>query len=166
MRIVVRRSAVRVTKVECEESLADTIDVGDVYAMLYKVGETDLADRLTQNLGPQEARDLAILLRRLIRRGGRRSAFHDYRAAVTSQDAARLGLVAMWYERIGRAGCRAWADLREGTAPATPALTLVETAASTNERAGSASTGTRGPGERQGLMPEWLDAPESSIWSA
>lgn len=167
MRIVVRRSAVTQTKIECEESLANEIDVGEVYAALYAAGETDLADMLTRNLGPQDARDLAGLLRRLIRKGGRRGAFRDYRAALCPQDASRLGLVAMWYERVGRANCRAWADLREGIGSATPALSLIAPAIpakgeDTQLNPTDALTSEQG----RTLMPDWLDAPENSVWSA
>lgn len=167
MRIVVRRSAVNQTKIESEESLAHEIDVGDVYAVLYAAGETELADMLTRNLGPQDACYLAGLIRRLIRRGGRRSAFRDYRAAVRSQDAARLGLVAMWYERVGRTNCRAWADLREGIAAAAPALSLVAPAIPVKgEYTQLVPTDAPTSEQRRKLMPDWLDAPENSVWSA
>ncbi len=162
MKIMIRRSAVAATKAESEESLAESIEIGDVHALLYERGNGDLADALTAHLSSREVCVVADQLRSLARRGSRAGLFRDYRAALRSDEAARLGLVAMWYERVGRAGCRAWADLREGAQTAPP-LTLLP-AVPTDATMPSNSASARPTGV--GIMPDWLDAPTDSVWSA
>src|SRR5947209_4853401 len=103
MNIVIRRSAVVVQTVENEESLAEDIDVGHVHTLLYERQEFDLADMLTAHLEPQNALDVAARLRRVVRRGIRGRLFRDYRTGLSPWDAEWIGLVATWYERVGRA---------------------------------------------------------------
>ncbi len=162
MTIVIRRSAVAAATAESEESLAESIEIGDVHALLYERGDGELADALTAHLASREARAVADRLRVLARQGRKIGLFRDYRAALCPDEAARLGLVAMWYERAGRAGCRVWADLREGTHTAHP-LTLLP-ASETMARATS-DGGSARPTDA-GIMPNWLDAPADSVWSA
>jgi hypothetical protein len=168
MNIVIRRSAVVMPTVENEESLAEDIDVGDVHALLYGHGEIDLADRLLAHLGPQDALDVAVRLRRVVRRGIRGRRFRDYRIRLSPSDAERIGLVATWYERVGQAGCRTWADLRATTKAATRPLSLLGAAGlGAGERLPWESQTRPSSGEkRTGIMPEWLDAPDTSVWSA
>jgi len=162
MKIVIRRSAMTATKAENEESLAESIEIGDVHTLLYERGEGDLADALTAHLGPREARAVADQLRTLARHGRKVGLFRDYRAALRPDEAARLGLVAMWYERVGRAGCHVWADLRESVETVTP-LTLLPTVEAS---AMMPSTGASAQSRGAGIMPDWLDAPTDSVWSA
>ncbi len=161
MKIVIRRSPM-VTKAEREESLAESIEIGDVHALLYERGEGDLADALTAHLGPRETCTVAARLRSLARHGRKAGLFRDYRAALRPDEAARLGLVAMWYERVGHAGCRVWADLRESVETVTP-LTLLPTV---ETGATMPSTGASAQSTGAGIMPDWLDAPADSVWSA
>lgn len=165
MKIVIRRSAMTATRVESEESLAEFIEIGDVHALLYERGDGDLADALTAHLGPREARTVADRLRSLARRESRSGLFRDYRAALRPDGAARVGLVAMWYERAGRAGCRAWADLREELHEAAP-VALVPAAIDIEPGARTPSGAVSGRPHGAGIMPEWLDAPDTSVWSA
>ncbi len=162
MKIVIRRSAMTATKAEREESLAESIEIGDVHTLLYERGEGDLADALTAHLGPREACTVADQLRSLARHGRKVGLFRDYRAALRPDEAARLGLVAMWYARVGRAECRVWADLRESVQLVTP-LTLLPTA---ETGATMPSTGASAHPTGAGIMPDWLDAPTDSVWSA
>ncbi len=162
MKIVIRRSAMAATKTENEESLAESIGISDVHALLYERGEGNLADALTAHLGPREACTVADQLRSLARHGRKAGLFRDYRAALRPDEAARLGLVAMWYERVGRAGCHVWADLRESVDTVTP-LTLLPTVETS---ATMPSTGVAAQSTGAGIMPDWLDAPTDSVWSA
>ncbi len=162
MKIVIRRSAMAATKAEREESLTESIEIGDVHTLLYERGEGDLADALTAHLGSREACAVADQLRSLARHGRKAGLFRDYRVALRPDEAARLGLVAVWYERVGRAGCHVWADLRESVETVTPLTLLptVETSATMpSTRVAAQATGA-------GIMPDWLDAPTDSVWSA
>jgi len=162
MKIVIRRSAMAATKAENEESLAESIEIGDVHNLLYERGEGDLADALTAHLGSREACAVADQLRSLARHGRKAGLFRDYRVALRPDEAARLGLVAVWYERVGRAGCRTWADLRESMETVTSLTLLPTVEASTT----MPSTGVAAQPTGAGIMPDWLDAPTDSVWSA
>ena len=74
MQITIHRTAVT-TRAESEETLAETINVSHVHALLYKRGETALADQLAAHLGPKEARALAENLRRVVHRASRPGLF-------------------------------------------------------------------------------------------
>ncbi len=160
MTIIIRRSTLGITTAESEDSLATSIEAGDIHAVLYAHGEVELAGRLVAHLGAQEAVDVAARLKRVVRRGGRSGLFRDYRTTLSPSDAARIGLVAAWYERAGHAGCRVWADLREGAAPvqAPP-----ESAPSFSDQGMRPQAGDTVA--MRGLMPEWLAAPAGSIWA-
>src|SRR5207253_3634222 len=131
MMVVMRRSDATATA-ESAESLAESMVIDDVHALLYRRGAIDLADALVATCGPAEACAVAQRLRRLVRRATRRHYFRDYRTALRPEEAARLGLIALWYERAGQAGCRLWADLSDDPAPA-PRPTLVGTTTRTAE---------------------------------
>jgi hypothetical protein len=164
VQIIVRRSPITTTA-ESEESLAETIDAGSIHTLLYRRGESALADVLTAHLSAQEAIGVAALLRRVLQRYTRVGFLRPYRALLSPADAQQMGLLATWYERAGRAGCRVWADLRTSTTVAAPPRRHHETAGAEPEPsvppppAHPATTA-----ERTALMPDWLDAPETSIW--
>jgi hypothetical protein len=163
VQIIVRRSRITTTA-ESEESLAETIDAGYIHTLLYRRGESALADALTAHLSAREAIVVAALLRRVLHRYTRVGFLRPYRAVLSPDDAQQMGLLATWYDRAGRAGCRVWADLRTSTV-AVPPRRHQETAGAEPEPivppplANTATTA-----ERTDLMPDWLDAPESSIW--
>jgi hypothetical protein len=117
------------------------------------------------HLSAREAIVVAALLRRVLHRYTRVGFLRPYRAVLSPDDAQQMGLLATWYDRAGRAGCRVWADLRTSTTVAAPPRRHQETAGAEPEPivppplANTATTA-----ERTDLMPDWLDAPESSIW--
>lgn len=162
MKVVIQRSE---AAHESAESVVESIAIEDIHALLYRRGEIDVAEALTATLTPVEACAVAARLRRVIRRAARRRFFRDYRTALRPDEAARLGLIALWYERAGQAGCRVWADLRTDLAPA-PRLTLVGAPAPEAEETEGVPSDDLAPPEPTRLMPEWLTAPESSVWSA
>jgi hypothetical protein len=165
VQIIVHRSPVATTA-ESEESLAETIDAGYVHTLLYRRGESDLADALTTNLSPQEAIAVAGLLRGVLRRDTRASFLRPYRAILSPADAQTMGLVATWYERAGRAGCRVWADLRASTTVAVSPARREVADAGAEQIIPPQPVNTATTAERTGLMPDWLAAPETSIWHA
>jgi hypothetical protein len=85
--------------------------------------------------------------------------------SVTPQGGARRGLVGLWYERAGAAGCRVWTDLRAEPAPV-PRRTPGGAVTSEAEEAEGARPDALTQSESARLMPEWLAAPDSSVWSA
>ena len=164
MQIIVRRSPITTTA-ESDESLAETIDAGYIHTLLYRRGESALADALTAHLSAREAIVVAALLRRVLHRYTRVGFLRPYRAVLSPDDAQQMGLLATWYDRAGRAGCRVWADLRTSTTVAAPPRRHQETVGAEPEPIvppPPANTATTA--ERTDLMPDWLDAPESSIW--
>jgi hypothetical protein len=164
VQIIVHRSPITTTA-ESEESLAETIDAGYIHTLLYRRGESELADALTAHLSAQEAVVVATLLRRVLHRYTRVGFLRPYRTVLSPGDAQKMGLLATWYERAGRAGCRVWADLRTGTTVAAPPRRDLETAGAEPEPIvppPPANTATTA--ERTDLMPDWLNAPETSIW--
>jgi hypothetical protein len=163
MTLLRRRSAATAAG-DSAEDLAESIAVEDVYELLYRRGENDLAAAVITTLAPAEARAVAQRLRRLVRRATRCRFFRDYRTALRPKEAARLGLVALWSERASAAGCRVWADLRAEPAPL-PRRTLVGAVTSEADETERARPDALAQSESARLMPEWLAAPESSVWS-
>jgi hypothetical protein len=163
VQIIVRRSRITTTA-ESEESLAETIDAGYIHTLLYRRGESALADALTAHLSAREAIVVAALLRRVLHRYTRVGFLRPYRAVLSPDDAQQMGLLATWYDRAGRAGCHVWADLRTSTV-AVPPRRQRETAGAEREPIVPLPPETTATtAERTDLMPDWLDAPESSIW--
>jgi hypothetical protein len=163
VQIIVRRSPITTTA-ESKESLAETIDAGYIHTLLYRRGESALADALTAHLSAREAIVVAALLRRVLHRYTRVGFLRPYRAVLSPDDAQQMGLLATWYDRAGRAGCRVWADLRTSTV-AVPPRRQRETAGAEREPIVPLPPETTATtAERTDLMPDWLDAPESSIW--
>lgn len=177
MDLIIRRSSIG-TKAEREETLAEAINVGDVHVVLYQRSEIALADLLTAHLQPREALALAQDLRQFVQQATRHSLWHDYRSRLAPADARAIGLVAAWYERAGAAGCRTWADLRdEGTLtpPRSQSHSLRLLSSETAGKPSGADTpplavanatmddpvDSEGSG---GIMPTWLQAPDTSIW--
>lgn len=169
MKVVIRRSAV-MTAENKAATLAESIAIDDIHTLLYQRGEIDLADALTASLEPDEARAVAVRLRHMVRHATRRRFFRDYRRALHADEAARLGLVALWYERAGQTGCHVWAELPgDPTAEpvsSRPHLALVTTPLAEGDDVAQASADALAAGASPRLMPDWLAAPESSVWSA